>query len=309
MQRRTVQSAEVRQSSIGVQTVGALVEALRPKQWTKNAVVFAALVFTQQLFALDDLLRVTLAAACFMLASGATYLYNDLLDYQSDRAHPVKRNRPIASGRLHPAVASIAAIMLAVTSLAGAFVLRPQLAAVIGGYLVLMIAYTKVLKHIMIVDVFVIAAGFVLRAAAGAVAIDVPISPWLYVCTILLSLFIGFAKRRHELVLLQEDAGSHRKNLDNYSVAYLDQLISIVSAATIIAYSLYTFSAPNLPINHAMMVTIPFVIYGMFRYLHLVHAKDGGGAPEQAVLGDRPLLISVFLWGMTTIAVLYTPWY
>lgn len=286
----------------------ALVEAMRPKQWVKNAVVFAALVFDIKLFRLQNFVLVVLAAVLFCLISAATYLFNDLLDVEADRNHPLKSKRPIASGRLSPTGAGVAIAVLLLVTFPAAFAVRPMLAAVLATYLIVNIAYTFVLKHWVIIDVFVIAAGFVLRAAAGAVVIGVPISPWLYVCLVLLSLFIGFSKRRHEIVLLEGNAAAHRRILDDYSPELLDNLISVVSAATIMAYSLYTFSAPNLPEDHAMMLTIPFVVYGLFRYLYLVHQKNGGGAPEQVLLDDLPLLISIVLWGASATLILYHPW-
>jgi 4-hydroxybenzoate polyprenyltransferase len=291
-----------------VSRLGALVEAMRPKQWTKNAVVFAALVFDGRLFEADKFAVVALAAFLFCLTSSAVYLFNDLLDAEADRHHPLKQKRPIASGRLSPGLAKLAIAAIALVVLPVAALITPLFAGILLIYAVLMLAYTFVLKHWVIIDVFVIAGGFVLRAAAGAVVIDVPISPWLYVCTVLLSLFIGFAKRRHELVLLDDNAAAHRKILDDYSPKLLDDLIAVVSAATIMAYSLYTFSAPNLPDNHAMMLTIPFVIYGIFRYLFLVHQKNRGGAPEQVLLDDVPLLLSIVLWGITATLILYQPW-
>ncbi|MDQ4045520.1 MAG: UbiA family prenyltransferase, partial [Chloroflexota bacterium] len=212
---------------------------------------------------------------------------------------------PIASGQIALRVAWSAFAALSALSLAFAALLSLELAAVVGGYLGLMVAYTYVLKHLVILDVFAISAGFVLRAAAGAVVIDVPISPWLYVCTVLLSLFIGFSKRRHELLLLEGNAGDHRRNLDEYSPQLLDQFILISAAATVMAYSLYTFAATNLPGNHAMMATIPFVVYSIFRYLFLVHRRDAGGSPEQMLLGDIPLLSCITLWGLVSIAILY----
>lgn len=286
----------------------ALIEAMRPKQWIKNAVVFAALVFDIKLFRLQSFALVALAAFLFCLISAATYLFNDLLDVEADRRHPLKSKRPIASGRLSPTAAGIAIVVLLLIAFPAAIAVRPMLGAIIATYLVVNIAYTFVLKHWVIIDVFVIAAGFVLRAAAGAVVIGVPISPWLYVCLVLLSLFIGFSKRRHELVLLEGNAAAHRRILDDYSPELLDNLISVVSAATIMAYSLYTFSAPNLPEDHSMMLTIPFVVYGLFRYLYLVHHEDAGGAPEQVLLDDLPLLISIVLWGVSATLVLYHPW-
>jgi len=288
--------------------LGALLEAMRPKQWTKNAVVFAALVFDGHLFDVHRFASVAAAAVLFSLTSSAIYLFNDLLDAEADRHHPLKQKRPIASGRLSPAMARAGLVLLVALVLPPAIVLSPLLAGVLASYVLLMLAYTFVLKHWVLIDVFVIAGGFVLRAMAGAVVIDVPVSPWLYVCTVLLSLFIGFAKRRHELVLLDDSAGAHRRILDDYSPALLDELIAVVAAATIMAYSLYTFLAPNLPDNHSMMLTIPFVVYGLFRYLFLVHRKNGGGAPEQVLLDDAPLLVSIVLWGIVSTLLLYHPW-
>lgn len=298
----------VKTASVAGGTVAALIEAMRPKQWVKNGVVFAALMFDIKLFDIQKFAYVALAAVLFAMTSGAIYLFNDLLDVEADRHHPLKCKRPIASGRLSPMLAKAAIVVLALTVIPAAIALKPLFAGILATYVVVNIAYTFVLKHWVIIDVFVIAAGFVLRAAAGAVVIGVPISPWLYVCTVLLSLFIGFSKRRHELVLLDDNAGSHRKILDDYSPALLDELIAVVAAATIMAYSLYTFSAANLPEDHSMMLTIPFVVYGLFRYLFLVHQKNSGGAPEQVLLDDLPLLISILLWGASAALILYQPW-
>jgi 4-hydroxybenzoate polyprenyltransferase len=286
----------------------ALLASLRPRQWTKNAVVFAALVFADDLFHLRSLAIAALAALCFCLVSSATYLVNDLQDIESDRLHPTKRFRPIPAGQVSPHTAWATIAILLALSVPVAFAIRPAFAGIIAIYLLLMTAYTFFLKHMVIVDVFAISGGFVLRAAGGAVALSVPISPWLYVCTILLSLFIGFGKRRHELLLLEHAAGSHRRNLDEYSALLLDHFIQITAAATVMAYSLYTFVAPNLPASHAMMLTIPFVLYATFRYLFLLHRRDGGGSPEQLLLTDRPLLTSIALWGLACVAILYGPW-
>ena len=283
----------------------AYVAAMRPKQWTKNAVVFAALVFDHKLDDLSRLAIVTGAFISFCLASSAVYVVNDLRDAESDRQHPRKRLRPIASGQLSAQSAWMLVGLLLVISLPLAFMLRPSFAAVIVGYLLLMSAYTVVLKHLVILDVFAISAGFVLRAAGGAVVLDVPISPWLYVCTVLLSLFIGFGKRRNELLLLESSAGSHRRNLDEYSLELLDQFIMITAAATVMAYSLYTFSAANLQDDRSMMLTIPFVTYAIFRYLFLIHRRDAGGSPEQVLLTDAPLLSCITLWGIVSVIILY----
>lgn len=283
----------------------ALLAALRPKQWTKNAVVFAALVFAHELGDVSRLATVIGAFACFCLASSAVYVVNDLRDAESDRQHPKKRLRPIASGQVSTQAALLLVVLLLLLSLPLALVLRPGFAAILAGYLVLMTAYTFVLKHLVIVDVFAISAGFVLRAAGGAVVLDVPISPWLYVCTVLLSLFIGFGKRRNELLLLESSASAHRRNLDEYSAELLDQFITITAAATIMAYSLYTFSASNLQNDRSMMLTIPFVLYAIMRYLFLVQRRDGGGSPEQVLLTDMPLLGCITLWGIVSVVILY----
>jgi 4-hydroxybenzoate polyprenyltransferase len=285
----------------------AVLQSLRPKQWTKNFIVFAALIFDDHLFEPARIGLVVGAFICFCLASSTVYLVNDVLDRESDRLHPDKRNRPIASGRLNERLAILVAVTLLLVSTLGAFALRPAFAAIIVLYLALLVAYSFSLKHFVILDVFTIAGGFVLRAAGGAVVLNAPISPWLYVCTVLLALFLGFGKRRNELNVLDQVAGAHRRNLDEYSVPLLDQLILITSAATVMAYSLYTFLAPNLPDNHAMMLTIPVVLYGLFRYLYLLYVRGEGGAPEQLLLTDRPLLATVGVWAAMAVAVLYGP--
>lgn len=259
----------------------------------------------------------------FCFASGFVYFVNDLADVEKDRAHPTKKNRPIASGALPERVARISIVALLLITLIGAIALDlfsqqfpypagvpifpfPFAFTVITiVYLVLQVAYSFSLKHIVIIDVFCIAVGFVLRTVAGAAIIQVPISPWLYVLTTMLSLFIGFAKRRNEIMILEGDAKNHRAILEEYSAELLDQMIAVTLACTVIAYSLYTFTAENLPKNHAMMLTIPFVLYGIFRYLYLIHIKNEGGSPEEALLGDRPLLLSVVLWGAAVVVILY----
>jgi 4-hydroxybenzoate polyprenyltransferase len=217
----------------------------------------------------------------------------------------VKRHRPLASGQLGTPTAIGAAAGIAGVSLPLAFVLDVSFGVVLVGYLVLQIAYSLALKDLVIIDVLAVAAGFVLRAVGGAVVIGVTASPWLYVCTTLFALFIGFSRRRHELVLLDGEAVNHRASLDEYSVHLLDNMIATATSTTVIAYSLYTFLAPNVPGNHAMMLTIPFVLYGIFRYLYLIHVRDEGGSPEETLLRDRALLINVALWGLTVIVILY----
>ncbi len=288
--------------------IRGLLISMRPRQWTKNLIVFAALIFDLKLFDLHDFVVVTAAFVCFCLASSAMYLINDVLDRERDRVHPAKRHRPIAAGIVNEKLALATSILLLTAGVVGALFLQPQLAAIIVLYLALMVSYSVTLKHLVIIDVFAIAAGFVLRAAGGAVVVDVPISPWLYVCTVLLSLFIGFGKRRSELIVLEHVASSHRRNLDEYSLPFLDQLLVVTSATTLMAYSLYTFVAPNLPADHTMMLTIPFVAYGIFRYLFLVINLDEGGSPERLLLEDRPLTATVGLWALTAVVILYHPW-
>ncbi|MDP8909460.1 MAG: decaprenyl-phosphate phosphoribosyltransferase [Chloroflexota bacterium] len=286
----------------------AILLSLRPRQWTKNGIVFAALVFARRVFEPVPFLQATAAFLLFCAASGAVYLVNDIMDVEQDRLHPRKRHRPIAAGDLSiPLAWGVAGGLVAVT-LSLAYLVRPLLAGLILAYFVLQFAYSLVLKHQVILDVFTIAAGFVLRAAAGAVAISVPISPWLYVCTILLALFLGLAKRRAEIMLLNTAAGSHRRILEEYSATLLEEMIAVVTSSTVMAYSLYTFSAENLPRNHSMMLTIPFVLYAIFRYLYLVYRRNEGGSPEHLLLTDVPLLVCILLWGLASIAILYYPW-
>jgi 4-hydroxybenzoate polyprenyltransferase len=250
-------------------------------------------------------LRTVAAFLLFSAISAGIYLLNDARDAEADRRHPLKANRPIAAGRLSIRVAVTVAACGMALALAISLVLSPAFALIAAAYVVLMSAYTFYLKHLVLIDVFAIAGGFVLRAAGGAAVISVQISPWLYLCTILLALFLGFGKRRHELLLLEESARIHRRNLEEYTGPLLDDLINIVAGATIIAYSLYTFFASAVPHNHAMMVTIPFVLYGIFRYLLIVHRTDVAGAPEEAVWKDRPLLADLVLWAGTAALVLH----
>ncbi|MBK8619558.1 MAG: decaprenyl-phosphate phosphoribosyltransferase [Anaerolineales bacterium] len=287
----------------------ALLKTMRPRQWvTKNIFIFAAIVFDKQLFVLDSFLRTLAGFALFCLISSSVYIFNDIADVEADRQHPDKKNRPIPSGKLPMPAAWTAGIVLAVVTLGAGYLLEPAFGYVVGVYFLLIMAYSKWLKHIPIVDVLVISAGFVLRVGAGVTLIQVErFSPWLYVVMTLLSLFLGFGKRRAELALLVQGAGSHRKVLDGYTLPLLDQYIMIVSATTIVAYSLYTFSAPNVPENHSMMLTIPFVVYTIFRYLYLIEVKHAGGAPEEILLSDRPFQIAMILWGVTVLAIFYLP--
>jgi len=280
---------------------------MRPKQWTKNVFVLAGLFFDGKVFDLALLLKGLAAFTIFCLLSSALYLVNDLADMERDHLHPVKKHRPLASGMLPPAIAKIAVLGILAASLPSAFLLGTPFGVISVLYAALMILYTFLLKNVVIIDVMTVAAGFVLRVAAGAVAVEVSrFSAWLYVCTTLLALFIAINKRRHELALLTENAHNHRSSLQEYNLAFLDDMTSLVTAAALVSYSFYTFSAPNLPKDHSMMLTIPFVMYGIFRYLYLIHAKDLGGTPEEIVLGDWPLLVAVLLWALTAGGVIYS---
>lgn len=304
-------AGETRRSD-AVSQLRYLFRAMRPRQWTKNGIVFLALVFSLgQQYQLSDpstwltkLLESLAAFAVFAAVSSADYLVNDIRDIESDRAHPRKRNRPIAAGLLQVNTAWAAAVVLAVAGNAAAFALHWQVGLVILAYTVLMVGYSYKLKHVVLLDLMVIAAGFVLRAMAGALAIQAPISPWLYVVTALGALFLGINKRRAELELLEDGAANHRKILDEYTTDLLDQMASTVTAALLMAYGLYTFTADGLPANHSMMLTIPFVLYGIFRYLYLVHTKSDGGSPEEVLLRDVPIMLTVAGWIVTAAIVL-----
>jgi 4-hydroxybenzoate polyprenyltransferase len=280
--------------------------AMRPQQWIKNILIFAALVFDRQLFEVEPFLRTVIGFILLCLASSTIYLINDIADIEQDREHPKKRNRPLASGALSVRVAAIAALIFALSAISASFFLDSGFGTILFLYFVINFFYSFWLKHIPIIDVMLVASGFVLRVGAGVSLIVVErFSPWLYVCTTLLALFISFGKRRAEIKLLADKANFHRRVLNGYSIALLDQLIVIVSATTIMAYSLYTFSADNLPENHVMMLTIPFVLYGIFRYLYLVQVEDAGGAPDELILSDMPLMITLTLWGLLSILFMY----
>lgn len=283
-----------------------LVKTMRPKQWAKNVFVFAGIFFDGKVLEISLLVKSILAFVIFCLISSAIYLINDLADIEKDRLHPTKKNRPLASGALSPRVAQAAAIIILAVSLPAAFALKIEFGLTAMLYALTMVLYSFWLKHIVIIDVMMVAAGFVLRVYGGAAVVQVSrFSPWLYVCTTLLALFIAINKRRHELVLLADGANGHRASLEEYSIPFLDEMTSLVTATALVSYSFYTFSAPNLPRNHAMMLTIPFVMYGIFRYLYLIHSKNLGGTPEDIVLGDRPLLATLFLWGLVAGIAIY----
>jgi len=287
----------------------SLVLSLRPSQWTKNLVLFAALLFGQRLLDGPAVLHAVAAFVIFCALSGVVYLINDVADREADRRHPVKKLRPIASGAVSvPAALTLAAVLGAV-SVAGAFWLSTLFGVVSVSYLALLSLYSGVLKHIVILDVLTIAIGFVLRAVAGAVAVNVPISHWLYVLTILGALFLALSKRRHELVLLADGAIRHRRILEEYSPYLLDQMIAVVTASTIVAYAFYTVSPETVQKfgTDRLMLTLPFPLYGIFRYLYLVHLKEGGGSPSDMLLNDRPLLLCVGLWAAAVALIIYGP--
>ncbi len=291
---------------MNLQTLRALLISMRPKQWIKNVLIFTALVFDEKLLDPQALLNTVAGFILFCLVSSTVYILNDITDLEADRSHPKKRNRPIASGALPISVARWSVFLLLLVTFPLAYLLSSSFFLILLSYWLLSLAYSKWLKHIVIIDVFVLASFYVIRVIAGLTLIEVTrFSPWLYVVTTLLALYIGLGKRRAELSLLSDDAFAHRKVLDGYTIPLLDQYITIVSATTIVAYSLYTFSAPNLPENHTMMLTIPFAIYGILRYLYLVQTNQGGGAPEDELLTDRPLQITMILWGLVVLVILY----
>ena len=285
----------------------ALLKAMRPKQWVKNLLLFAGFVFTvnERWHPFSPamwtyLSRATAAFVLFSLVASAVYLANDVLDVENDRQHPTKRNRPIASGALPAWLAVSASVLLIPVCLLGAYLLQPLFALVMAGYLVMQVGYLFMFKHIVLLDVFILALGFVIRAVSGAVVIGAVISPWLYTVTLLGALFLALCKRRSELVLLEGRASDHRKILEHYTPSLLDSLTSIVASSTIMAYSLYTFTSPKLPAHNLMMLTIPFVIFGMFRYVFLSHSRNAGGSPEEVFLKDKPIIITIALWIVST---------
>jgi 4-hydroxybenzoate polyprenyltransferase len=284
----------------------ALIKTMRPRQWTKNAFVLAPLVFDRQLFNWHSLFQTLSAVILFCLLSSVVYIFNDLLDVEADRKHPTKKNRPIASGKLPVRVAIWAIIVFLAFLIPSSIWVAPEFALIALIYLGINLAYTKWLKFIPLVDVFTLAAGFVLRVGAGVVSIHVvQFSPWLFVVMTFGALFIGFGKRRAELATLASHANTTRKVLDGYTLPFLDQLIMIVTTGTVVSYSLYTFLAPISTSNHNLMLTIPFVLYGMFRYLYLVQVENIGSAPEEVLLTDRPLQIAIVLWGLAILVIFY----
>lgn len=279
-----------------------LFKTMRPRQWIKNLIIFAGIIFSEQIFSNANLLRSFYAFLAFCLLSGSVYLINDLVDIEKDRVHPRKKGRPLASGMLSIRFALASVVFSTVISIVGAFLINVNFGFTGLAYFLTTLAYTFRLKNIVIIDVLTIAAGFIFRAVAGVVVISVEISPWLLVCTFLLALFLALSKRRHELLLLEDQAHTHRAILEEYKPEMLDQMISVVTASTLMAYSLYTFTSGH---SIYLMSTIPFVIYGIFRYQYLVHIKDMGGSPEIALLRDKPLLVNVILWVVCCALILY----
>jgi 4-hydroxybenzoate polyprenyltransferase len=286
-----------------------LIASVRPEQWTKNLLLFAGLLFGGRLLDVGAVLKAAEAFAIFCALSSAVYLYNDITDRDADRNHPLKRLRPIASGALAVRTAAAAAVVLGVGAVAFAVRVNPVFAALAAGYVVLLLLYSALLKHLVIIDVLTVAAGFVLRAVAGAVTVEVPIGPWLPVCTTLLALFLVLSKRRHELVVLGEAATAHRPILQEYSPYLLDQMIAVVTASTVIAYSIFAVSTETAERlgTRRLGLTIPFVLYGIFRYLYLVHQRRGGGSPTTTLVTDAPLLACVALWAAVVALCLYSP--
>ena len=307
----TIERAEPQSGYVpGSRSLAAnLLLSLRPVQWTKNLLVFAALVGSVQLLVPAAAVRSIEAFAIFCALSGAVYLLNDVADREADRQHPLKRTRPIASGDVPVGLAVATSVVLIAVALPWAFWLRTGFGVLASAYLALQLMYSGPLKHIVIIDVLTIAVGFVLRAAAGAVVLSVAFSDWLLILTILLALFLALSKRRHELVLLANGATSHRRILQEYSPYLLDQMIAVVTASTIVAYAIYTVSAETIAKFHTnkLGLTLPFPLYGIFRYLYLVHQKEGGGSPSEMLLNDRPLLVCVALWVVTVVVIIYGP--
>ena len=286
--------------------ISGLFRSLRPKQWTKNGFIFAALIFDMKLLQIEPLVKTIIGFVLLCFISGAVYLINDLVDIEKDRQHPIKKNRPIPSGQVPVNTAIAAAILLPAICLPLSFLLNTTFGIIVTGYFILQLAYSFSLKNIVIIDVFTIAAGFVLRVASGVPLVEAErFSPWLYVITVLLALFLGLGKRRQEIVLLKGQQINTRAILTEYNLPFLDAMMAIVTTGTVITYSFYTFTAPNLPDNHLMMLTIPYVMYGIFRYLYVIHVQGNGGAPDEVLLSDRALQITIVLFGLTVFGILY----
>ena len=299
----------IRVTSLRFKQARSLAKGLRPRQWVKNLFIFAPLLFSQNLFTPPAVGRSFAAFLLFCLASSSVYLLNDIFDRERDRLHPQKRHRPLATGELSVTVAAGVVLLLLLLALAGGWMISQPLVLVLLGYCLINLLYSTWLKHQVILDVFAIASGFVLRVVGGGLAIQVDISHWLLLCTTLLALFLGFSKRRHELGFLQAGAEAHRQVLADYSPHFLDMMIAIVTASTVMSYALYTVSDDTVRHfhTHALMLTLPFVLYGIFRYLYLIHHKNEGGDPTQSVLADIPMVVNLFLWVLTAAVIIYWP--
>ncbi len=283
-----------------------LIKTMRLRQWVKSVIVYAALVFDGKLFVPDLFLKTTGVFLAFCLLSSSVYILNDLVDMEKDRQHPRKRARPLASGQLDPRVAAAAAAIMATVAIGAAFAINAWAGVILLIYLAQNFAYSFWLKNVVIIDVMVLAFGFLLRVLAGVAVVQVEnFSPWLYVCVTLLALFLGFGKRRQEIVLLEEGAGNHRSSLLEYNLPLLDQIIGMVVTATLVAYTFYSFDATTALAHSRMLLTVPFVFYFLTRYLYLVHVKHLGGAPDELLLEDRPLLINSVLWAVSVVLLIY----
>jgi 4-hydroxybenzoate polyprenyltransferase len=293
-----------------LQAIIGLIRTMRPRQWTKNVIIYAGLVFDGQFLMLNSLLRVTAAFMLLCLIASSIYIINDLVDIEADRQHPRKKNRALPSGQLPKNMAMVAAVVIPAVTLIAAFLLSPQFAVVLVIYFVIHVLYSFWLKNIVIIDIMAITAGFVLRVAAGVVVVQVEnFSPWLYACTGLLALFLAIGKRRQELVLLAENAQNVRVTYKEYNLPLLDEMLRLVMTGTFVAYLLYTVEADTIQVanTNIALITVPFVLYGLFRYMYLIYVRNEGSAPDELLLQDRPLLASILLWGLSFIAILYLP--
>lgn len=283
-----------------IKKIYIMIISMRPKQWVKNGFVFAGLIFSKSFLQVEPVIRTVFVFILFSMVSGGIYIINDVIDIKKDALHPTKKNRPIASGKLKPREALVFSAIVLGIGFYFSYILNFKLFLVLITYFLMVLAYSLKLKNVVILDVIIISLGFVLRTIGGAVAISVEISPWLIVCTTLLALFLALNKRKNELLVLTEDAGKHRKILEEYSSELIDQMLSVVTSTTVMSYALYTFNAGK---SYYMMFTIPFVLYGIFRYQYLASEKDMGGSPELALLKDKPLLIDIILWVVTSVTI------
>lgn len=293
-----------------MQALIGLLRTMRPRQWTKNVIIYAGLVFDGQLFTLESLLRVTGGFILLCLISSTIYIINDLVDIEADRQHPYKKYRALPSGQLPVNLAIIAALLISIVSLSTAALLSVRFAVILVTYFIIHVLYSYWLKNIVIIDILTITAGFVLRVAAGVMVIQVAnFSPWLYACTALLALFLVIGKRRQELVLLAENAQNVRVTYKEYNLPLLDEMLRLVTTGTFVAYLLYTVEARTIRVadTNLALITVPFVLYALFRYMYLLYIRNEGGAPDEVLLQDRPLLASIVLWGLTFVIILYLP--